>query len=61
MQTTTTMAKTYVLGCVSWFFPARVSFSATPNPLMAMTEMEPTSEQMEMYTNGSRVPYRGET
>jgi len=47
MQTTTTIAKTYVLGCVSWFFPANVSLSATPNPLTAMMDIEPTMEQID--------------
>lgn len=41
------MAKTQVLGCVSWLFPANVSLRATPKPLMAMIDIEPTKEQME--------------
>lgn len=42
------MPKTYVLGWENWFFPPNVSFTATPKPLMAMTEMDPTVEQIEI-------------
>lgn len=48
MQDMVTMPKTYVLGCENWLLPARVSLTATPKPLMDMTETEPTTEQMEM-------------
>ena len=47
MQTTTTIANTYVEGCVNWFWPAKVSFTAIPNPLIDMTETDPTVEQMD--------------
>lgn len=46
---------------MSWFFPLNVSLSATPNALTLMTEMEPTSEQMERYTSGVLRPYAGTT
>lgn len=47
MQPTTTARKRYVVKCVSWLLPAKVSLSAMPKPLMAMTETEPTKEQIE--------------
>lgn len=56
MQTTTTIPNTYVLGCENWFFPANVSLTAMPKPLIAITDTEPTSEQMEMYTSGFERP-----
>ena len=61
MQTATVMPKTYVLGWLNWLFPESVSFTATPNPLMAITETEPTREHMEMYTVGFVRPYLGTT
>lgn len=48
MHTVVKIMKTYVEGCVNWFFPAKVSFTAMPKALMDMTETEPTVEQMEM-------------
>ncbi len=57
----TVMPKTYVLGCENWLFPANVSLTATPKPLIAMTDTEPTSEHIEMYTAGFVRPYFGTT
>ena len=48
MQPITVMPNTYVLICVNWLFPAKVSFTATPKPLIAITDTEPTSEHIEM-------------
>ena len=48
MHPTTTMPKTYVLGCVNWLLPLKVNLTATPNPLIAITDTEPTNEQIEM-------------
>jgi hypothetical protein len=55
------MPNTYVLGWVNWLFPANVNLIATPAPLIAMTEIEPASEQIEIYTSGFLVPTRGDT
>jgi hypothetical protein len=52
MHPTTTAPKRYVVKCVSWLLPANVSLSAMPKPLIAMTDTEPTSEQMDRYTMG---------
>ena len=48
MQTTTTMAKAYVDGCVNWFFPLIVNLSAIPKALIDITDTDPTVEQIEM-------------
>jgi len=48
MHPTTTMPKAYVLGWVNWLFPPNVSFTATPKPLIAMIDTEPTKEHMDM-------------
>ena len=53
--------KTYVLGCVNWLLPANVNLTATPKPLMAIMETEPTREQIETYTMGFVRPYFGTT
>ena len=55
------MPKTYVLGCVNWLLPANVNLTATPKPLMAIMEIEPTREQIEIYTTGFVRPYFGTT
>ena len=36
-----------------------VSFTAMPNALIAMMEIEPTVLHIEMYTNGFFLPYFG--
>ena len=61
MQNTTVTPNTYVLGCENWLLPANVSLTATPKPLIAMTDTEPTSEHIEMYTRGFVRPYFGTT
>ena len=61
MHPATVIPKMYVLGSMNWLLPASVSFTATPKPLMAMTETEPTSEHIEMYTMGFVRPYLGAT
>jgi hypothetical protein len=33
---------------VNWLFPPNVSLTATPKPLIAMIDTEPTKEQMDM-------------
>ncbi len=48
MHVATRMPKTYVAGRVNWLLPENVSLTATPRPLIAMTETEPTREQMEI-------------
>ena len=55
------IAKTYVLRWLNWLFQFNVNFKATPNPLIAITDTEPISEQIEMYTNGFERPYFGAT
>lgn len=47
MHVMVTMPNTYVLGWVNWLFPAKVNLTATPVPLMAMTETDPESEHIE--------------
>lgn len=61
MQSVTMIPKTYVLGCVNWLLPANVNLTATPKPLMAIMETEPTREQIEIYTMGFVRPYFGTT
>lgn len=61
MQPTTVTPNTYVLGWENWLWPARVSLTATPKPLMAITDIDPTREQMEIYTAGLVRPYLGTT
>lgn len=56
IQPAVTVAKTYVLGCVNWLLPDSVSLTAMPKPLMAMIEIEPATEQIEMYTKGFERP-----
>lgn len=48
MQPATVKAKIHVPALHSWLLPANVNLSATPKPLTAMTETDPTSEQIEM-------------
>ena len=52
---------TYVVGCVNWLLPANVNLTATPKPLIAIMETEPTREQIEIYTMGFVRPYFGTT
>lgn len=53
--------KTYVDGCVNWLLPPMVNFTAMPNALIAMIEIDPTVLQIEMYINGFDFPYLGAT
>jgi hypothetical protein len=48
MHTITTIANAYVEGCENWLFPANVSLRAIPNALTAMTDTDPTVEQIDM-------------
>jgi hypothetical protein len=59
MQTTVIVVKTYVDGWVNWLLPAKVSFKAIPKALIAMMEMEPTSEHIETKTSGFFLPCTG--
>jgi len=59
MQRADMIINTYVDGWVNWLLPAKVSFSAMPNPLQDITDIDPTNEQIERYTKGSFLPYFG--
>lgn len=59
MQQTVTIAKAYVEGCVSWFFPFNVNFRAIPKALTDMTDTDPTVEQIEMKMRGFLFPCFG--
>lgn len=61
MQTTVKMMKTYVEGCENWLLPSKVNLTAIPIALTAMTEMDPTVEQMDRKTKGFFFPYNGAT
>lgn len=61
MHPATVIAKIHVPALHNWLFPANVNLSAIPSALTAMTEIEPTSEQIEMCTSGFVAPYLGAT
>lgn len=41
------MPNAYVDGCVNWLLPANVNFRAMPKALIAMTDTDPTNEQID--------------
>ena len=55
----TMIKKTYVEAWVNWLSPRKVILSAMPRPLIAIIDIDPTVEQMEMYIIGFRLPYFG--
>ena len=48
MHTVDTIINTYVEAFTNWLFPAKVNFRAIPNALTDITDMEPTTEHMEI-------------
>lgn len=41
------IGKVYVDGCINWFSPENVSFSAIPNAFVDMTDIDPTAEHIK--------------